>query len=85
MKLIEQETLLKTVEYFGVMIEVTLDTNYLAASPRGTVTAWANCAPKAISAHNGGYWWSCDDNDFQGEVAVVDLEGMDWKQSCVEV
>ncbi|EAB4417312.1 hypothetical protein D7B12_17940 [Salmonella enterica] len=83
MKLIEQEILLKTVAYFGLTIDVPLDTRYLAASPRGKVTAWAQCAPKAISAHGGGYWWSGDDHDFLGEVAVVNLEGMNWEKSCV--
>jgi hypothetical protein len=85
MKLINTESNLKTVEYFGLLLDVPHDTWYLATSPRGEVSAWSEGKPQAIKSHNSGYWWSCSDHDCLGVVAVVDLEGMDWTQTAREV
>ncbi|EPT1451908.1 hypothetical protein ACVOZ6_003496 [Escherichia coli] len=83
MKLLKTESCITQVEYFGLVLDVPHDTRWLAASPRGLVTAWSDSQPQPIKAHGGGYWWTCDDHDFLGEVAQVDLEGMDWTKTCV--
>ncbi|EKK5568010.1 hypothetical protein PN823_004430 [Enterobacter hormaechei] len=83
MKLITPQSTLKTVDYFGIPLDIPHDTRYLAASPRGTVSAWSDSQPKPVKAYNGGYWWTGDDHDFLGEVAQVDLEGLDWTKTCV--
>lgn len=91
MKLITQEAFLKVVDFFGAQIEVPEETRFLAASPNGTVTAYVQCKPELVKAHGGGYWWGADDClinsgiNTLGEVAKVDLEGMDWTKTCVEI
>ena len=89
MKLIKQESFLKIVNFHGAELEVPEETRWLAASKNGTVNAFAICKPDCIRMHNGGWWEGHDDCligggvNSLGEVAVVDLEGMDWTQSCL--
>lgn len=91
MKLISQEQLLKTVNFHGAALQVPEDARWLAASKGGTVYAFALCEPECIKARNAGWWEGHDDSlvssgvNSLGEVAVVDLEGMDWTQTCVFV
>lgn len=90
MKLIAQESLLKTVDFHGVALMGPKETRFLAAAGRGNVTAYAQCAPELIKVNAGGYWWGADDCPVNsgvntlGEVGRVDLEGMDWRTTCVE-
>ncbi|EAO3412059.1 hypothetical protein D0Q53_20375 [Salmonella enterica] len=93
MKLVNQLPLLKTVSFHGVEIQVPEETRYLAASANGTVTAYAICKPKLqkTALGNHQFWWGLDDcmcgstDNTIGEVAKVDLEGLDWTKSIVSV
>lgn len=91
MKLIKELPMLKTVSFHGVIMQVPEETRYLAASANGTVTAYAICKPKLqkTALGNHQFWWGLDDcmngcqDNTLGEVAQVDLEGMDWRDSIV--
>lgn len=70
----------KTVDYFGLKLIVDKDTNYLTTSLEGSVIA-SFCVPELD--HTLG--WMYDWGTYTTVVAEVDLEGMDWKDSLVEV
>lgn len=89
MKLIASIVLLKKKTIFhGIEIEVPVATRYLAADSRGYVTAYAVCKPRIVTLICGREcWWGIDNclANTLGEVALVDLEGMDWKTTLVAV
>ena len=72
--------LVKTVNYFGVLINVTDDTKYLVTSKEGNVYA-SNQKPMFYD----DIGWCYDWEQWSNLVAEVDLEGMDWKDTLMEV
>lgn len=89
MKLIASIVLIKKIAMFhGIELEVPGATRYLAADSRGYVTAYAVCKPRIVTLICGREcWWGIDNclENTLGEVALVDLEGMDWRTTLVDV
>lgn len=70
----------KTVNYFGIKLTIDVKLRYLATTERGDVVASNNTLLLDPSCG-----WLSEWEDFTEIVAVVDLEGMDWKDTLVEV
>lgn len=70
----------KTVDYFGVELCVNTGIKYLVTTPQGDVVASVD---KPDSDPKLG--WLYDYYAFSKCVAKVDLEGMDWKDTLMEV
>lgn len=70
----------KTVDYFGIELTIDNKLHYLATTNIGDVIASNN--PLVLDPKCG---WLSEWEDFTEIVATVDLEGMDWKDTLVEV
>jgi hypothetical protein len=70
----------KEVNYFGVKLAVDTTVKYLATVEMGNVFAFVKKPDLDLDLG-----WLCDWEDFSICVATVDLEGMDWKDTLVEV
>lgn len=70
----------KVVDYFGVMLGVNVDIKYLVTTPQGGVVASVN-KPELDPELDWLYEWE----DLNICIATVDLEGMDWKDTLMEV
>lgn len=70
----------KMVDYFGVMLVVTHNIRYLVTTSYGIVVGSDN-KPELDPEDYWAYEW----DDFSIGIAKVDLEGMDWKDTLMEV
>ena len=77
MKLISKKEY-KTVDFHGIGLTVSKDANFLAADYNGKVWGYKNDKPR--KNHKTECWTghAC------GQVAIVDLEGMDWRETLIE-
>jgi hypothetical protein len=76
----KMKLLSKTVDYFGLKLIVDKDTNYLTTSPEGSVIA-----SFGVPELDPTLGWMYDWGTYTTVVAEVDLEGVDWKDTLVEV
>ncbi len=70
----------KTVNYFGIQLTIRPDTKYLVVTKFGFV--WASEQRPMFDDDLG---WCYDWELWADQVAEVDLEGMDWKDTLMEV
>lgn len=70
----------KTVDYFGVMLAVGDNIRYLATTKDGDVIAFDQKPARHMEL---GWLSACE--SFIVSIAKVDLEGMDWKDTLMEV
>jgi len=70
----------KTVNYFGIQLVVSQDTKYLVTNSEGHVIA-SEQKPE-FDYKNG---WCYDWDEWITKITRVDLEGMDWKDTLMEV
>lgn len=78
MKLIKREKLTKQVKYFGLILSVPKWTSYVGTDTDGEVWAFG------IEPLNDGYeWYMCE--AYCQLVATVNLEGLNWSETLVEV
>lgn len=83
MKLISVETpATKAVEYFGLTINVPIDTRYLATDADGEVWSFEFAPTPETDMWN---WWAAGSENTSDHVANVDLEGLDWRETLVEL
>ena len=78
----------KKVTYFGIDIMVPVWGKFIVTEDDGVVLVFKS-KPEPLDESNKKYyglviWSDPDANDFV-EVARVDLEGMDWKETLVEI
>ncbi len=81
MKIIELKES-KKVNYFGLIIVIPWFANYLAVDQDGTLNAFQN---KPILNEKGLFWWTDPTCEQFQQIAVVDLEDMDWKETLIKV
>lgn len=81
MKIIELKES-KKVNYFGFIIIIPWFANYLAVDQDGTLNAFQN---KPELNEEGFFWWTDPTCEQFQQVAVVDLEGMNWKETLIKV
>lgn len=77
----------KKIIYFGIELMVPIWTKYVATEDDGVVLAFIS-KPVVLDETGkkfGLVIWNNPDADEMEEVAKVDLEGMDWKETLVEV
>lgn len=72
----------KTVDYFGIQLNVSQDTKYLVTTSEGHVIA---SEQKPEFDDKSGWGWCYDWDEWITKIAKVDLEGMDWKDTLMEV
>ena len=72
----------KTVNYFGIQLVVSQDTKYLVTTAKGEVIASEQIPDLDFDSDIG---WLYDWGAYTVCVASVDLEGMDWKETLMEV
>lgn len=70
----------KVVDYFGVELTIDNKLRYLATTERGDVVA-----SNSILTLDPSCGWLSEWEDFTDIIAVVDLEGLDWKDTLMEV
>lgn len=70
----------KVVDYFGVMLAMDTHIKYLVTTPQGDIVASLN-EPELDPELGWLYMWE----DFSISIAKVDLEGLDWKDTLMEV
>lgn len=83
MRLIKNYCRKKTVQYFGLEIQVPEDTIYIATDEDGVVMAF-----EALPQEFFGDWLCIKNSHGKSNnvmVARVDLEGFDWRQTVVNV
>lgn len=77
----------KKVIYFGMELMVPFWTKYVATEDDGLVLAFKS-KPVVLDETGkkfGLVIWNNPDADEMEEIATVDLEGMNWKETLVEV
>ena len=89
MKLISTESVTKVALFHGVEFEVPGGTQYMTASSHGRVVAWGGGQKPYLGStvfHKNCYW-DIDpyEDGWQVEVGKVDLEGMPWKDTLIEL
>lgn len=70
----------KTVDYFGIQLVVSICVKYLVTTKDGCVVTSQQKPELDINCG-----WLYDWQSFNEQVAVVDLEGMDWTDTLMEV
>lgn len=89
MKLLFQELPdVKIVDFHGVSLQVPGGTRWLTASSYGRVVAWGGEKPHlGNTVFHKQCYWDIDPygQGWQEEVGKVDLEGMNWKETLVEI
>lgn len=83
MRVLSQIVHTKDVDFFGHTLTVPDWVDYLAADSDGKVWGYEAWAP--VLSTNGTKWAPDWDDDQYGEMAEVDLEGMDWTQTLVKL
>ncbi|QXF34321.1 hypothetical protein CE143_15060 [Photorhabdus luminescens] len=68
------------VNYFGIELLVPFWTKFIVTESKGIVLAW-NKKPSELK----GYWDSESQQSQYEIVAIVDLDGTDWKETLVEI
>lgn len=75
MRLIKQGN----IEYFGLKIDVPAGTKYVATDCNGNVWAYSH---RPLPNNLGEWYKTAGSQEF---VVLVDLEGMDWRQTRIEL
>lgn len=78
----------KVVDFHGASFTVPEGTQWLTASSYGRVVAWGEQKPYLGSTvfHKNCFWDTDPYQDgWQEDIGKVDLEGMDWRDTLVEV
>ena len=75
----------KAVRYFGEVFFVPVWAKYLAVDADGTLTAYENEPQLCESVGFGGYWVLSKPGSEIDICHDVDLEGMDFKETCVNI
>lgn len=70
----------KTVNYFGIQLTVSQDTKYLVTTRDGDIIA-----SEQMPMFYDDLGWCYDWGEWCTKIAKVDLEGMDWKYTLMEV
>lgn len=70
----------KTVDYYGVALNVPGDVSYLATDANGWVWGYI-IEPYRIDSR----WQNADSGLSMYRIAAVELEGIDWWDTCVTV
>lgn len=78
MQLIKQERLTKTVDFFGVQIQVPEQAKFVAADADGRVFSSTRMPQRGFE---GGWYVT---HGYQVHCAKVNLEGVDWRQTRIE-
>ncbi|PQQ22299.1 hypothetical protein [Photorhabdus hindustanensis] len=68
------------VNYFGIELLAPFWTKFIVTENKGIVLAW-NKKPSQIN----GNWFSESPSSQYEIVAIIELEGMDWKETLVEI
>jgi len=68
----------KKINYFGIELYIYHEVEYLTTDQDGEVTAHYD---KPVCCHELYYWHS--ENEWH--ICNVDLEGMDWKETLMEL
>lgn len=84
MRVLSQVVHTKDVNFFGVTLTIPDCVDYLACDKNGTVWGYEELSPNI--SHRHGKWFAQDVEDYDYyEIAHVDLEGLDWTQTLIEV
>lgn len=75
----------KAVSYFGEVFFVPVWAKYLAVDADGTLTAYEHEPQLCESVGFGGYWVLSKPGNEIDICQDVDLEGMDFKETCVNI
>lgn len=79
----------KTVSYYGITLQVPTDVKYLTTDEDGTVCGWGGSLPPETCTgqpQGEGIWCeSWMECGYLLEICSVDLEGVNWKNTLVEV
>lgn len=75
----------KAVRYFGEVFFVPVWAKYLAVDEDGTLTAFEN-EPQWCECIDGDGFWVLTEPGIEIDICYnVDLEGMDFKETCVNI
>lgn len=83
MKILQEFNQTKPVKYFGLYLNVPYTANYIATDEDGMVWCYDN-KPEINKFYSDCWTYRGYDNNFI-EIAEVDLEGMDWKDTLMEI
>lgn len=73
----------KEVSYFGITLHIPLTCNFVSTDKSGEVFAWQDEPYLCANTYYwGGNTW--EENPYIW-IAVVDLEGLDWTKTLVEI
>lgn len=75
----------KAVKYFDEIIYVPVWARYLAVDADGTLAAYEHEPQLCESVGFGGYWVLCKPGNEIDICHDVDLEGIDFKDTCVNI
>lgn len=79
MKIINSQ---KTIDYFGVELVVP-DYGWLAVDEQGDV-GWFEDEPETVNFFGYGEWSGAVESGY-ASLCKVDLEGIDWKETLMEI
>lgn len=87
MKLLEAKhpLSLKPVEYFGAEFQVPAETRWLATDANGFVLSYSSRPTIDLECADDRWLYDKDDTVITDMVAIVNLQGYDWKETLVEV
>lgn len=74
----------KIVNYFGLDFTVNENTNYLAVDANGYLYSYQLKNDNKPEVDNDSSMWVMEDGKYDF-VCEVDLEGLDWKDTLVEI
>ena len=73
----------KRVKYFGLFVFCNKNHKFLAIDEDGILSSYA-LKPTVHESHVHNGYWHPKNNDFEW-CAEVDLEGLDWRETLVEL